>query len=170
MNDLNIINFDENESLNKSGNNKFPTSGLKSLLQNSDLLELLLKPLGSNKSDEPSESLSSSSSSSSLTSNNINHINVNNPVSQSSTVTSQSSSTANNISPNTGLQLNDLLLDTQLDNLTDINLLDENLTGKEKSFFDWKDSDEYFESTFLYSPNRFVPCIFPNRISKHLVY
>jgi hypothetical protein len=48
-----------------NNNNNFPTVGLKSLLQNSDLLELLLKPLEttstsstSNAADEQSDSTS----------------------------------------------------------------------------------------------------------------
>jgi hypothetical protein len=42
--------FVENNS-NSDESNKFPTVGLKSLLQNSELLELLLKPISNPKTD-----------------------------------------------------------------------------------------------------------------------
>ena len=53
-NDLNQFNAN-----GENATNKFPTTGLKSLLHNSELLELLLKPLSSTSS--PSSSSSSSS-------------------------------------------------------------------------------------------------------------
>jgi hypothetical protein len=47
-----------NNNANTSENNQFPTVGLKSLLQNSDLLELLLKPLETKSAaDEQKSSL-----------------------------------------------------------------------------------------------------------------
>jgi len=55
---LDLTNLDENELLlvggdaTENANEKFPTVGLKSLLQNSELLELLLKPLSSLKEED----------------------------------------------------------------------------------------------------------------------
>ncbi|CAF0734521.1 unnamed protein product [Brachionus calyciflorus] len=52
-----MFNPSAQKSVNLSGSSeskdtRFPTDGLKSLLKNSELLEMLLKPLGSGKSDE----------------------------------------------------------------------------------------------------------------------
>ena len=91
MNDfsLNFDDIDSSELKKKEAvdtNNdkdKFPTVGLRSLLQNSELLELLLKPLGSPSS-------SSSSKEDSLTTGDIvappldsNILNINDPKSKS---------------------------------------------------------------------------------------
>jgi hypothetical protein len=59
-----------NNSNNKSG--KFPTVGLKSLLQNSDLLDILLKPLSDEKTDNQNLNITSPSAL------------INNPVNNSS--------------------------------------------------------------------------------------
>jgi hypothetical protein len=55
--EMNIsVNSDNNTECNASNNDKFPTIGLKSLLQNSELLDMLLKPLKTTPSSESQDS------------------------------------------------------------------------------------------------------------------
>lgn len=53
-NNENIANQNQSNSI-QDAQNKFPTVGLKSLLQNSDLLEILLKPFSKNDADSNNE-------------------------------------------------------------------------------------------------------------------
>ena len=52
QNSLDITNIDDFLTNENNNDDKFPTVGLKSLLQNSELLELLLKPLSSLKDED----------------------------------------------------------------------------------------------------------------------
>jgi hypothetical protein len=76
---LNTINNDENDLLENSSNvdDKFPTNGLKSILQNSELLELLLKPLSLLK-EEDSAYIKSNTINNNIYNNNNNNQNSNN--------------------------------------------------------------------------------------------
>ncbi len=74
---LNTINNDENDLLENSSNvdDKFPTNGLKSILQNSELLELLLKPLSMLKEEDSAYIKSNTNNNNNNNNNNQNNNN-----------------------------------------------------------------------------------------------
>lgn len=109
--------------MDDGGSSKFPTVGLKSLLQNSDLLELLLKPLS--KSD-------------------------NNPNLITTTNSEYSPQLETNLSPSAGSCSNentaDFLTDAQLEVLNDLNgIIDDSKLKSPSNDFEY--SDAYLEST-----------------------
>ena len=93
---------------NNETTNKFPTIGLKSLLQNSELLDLLLKPL------KPSESTSNTKKDEATSSkNNINEIDLNKIF--NSTDELVSSDTTSGINIEAEINLSKTLFDWDLD-------------------------------------------------------
>lgn len=119
---MNVSQRETTVMTDEASRTSFPTMGLKSLLQNSDLLEILLKPLSNTKSDD---------------------------VASFSTpgIDSFSSEAVSNASPTSEIGT-ELLAGTQLDALTDLTgLID---VPKTKTLLDWENSDEYLESTHLF--------------------